>query len=176
MTTIISVRRNGNVVIGSDGQETVSGIIVKNNVRKIRCIYYNKIITGYTGNTTDAFILFKILENELENYKGNLIETSLAISKYWKKNNILMNSKNSLAMIDKNISIFINKNGNIIQPGSNVIAIGSGGSYAYSAAIALLENTNLSAYNIVKKVLNIVSDICIYTNKFQNIKILKSLI
>ncbi|MCR3754710.1 MAG: peptidase component of the HslVU protease [Candidatus Westeberhardia cardiocondylae] len=164
MTTIVSVRRNGHVVIGGDGQATLGNTIMKSNVRKIRKLYNNTIIIGFAGSTADAFTLFELFEQKLEIYQGHLIKASVELAKNWRTDRILRRLEAILAVADKKNSLMITGNGDVIQPENDLIGIGSGGPYAQSAAKALLENTILNAKTIVKKSLKIASDICIYTN------------
>ncbi|QJC31567.1 ATP-dependent protease subunit HslV [Enterobacteriaceae endosymbiont of Donacia tomentosa] len=164
MTTIVSVRKNGDVVIGGDGQATLGNIIMKGNVKKIRKLYNNKVIAGFAGGTADAFTLFELFEQKLETYQGNLIKSAVELAKDWRTDRILRKLEALLVIADKMTSLIITGSGDVIQPENNIVTIGSGGPYAQASARALFENTNLSAYEIVKKSLNIAGDICIYTN------------
>lgn len=170
MTTIISVRRDGYVVIGGDGQATLGNTIMKSNVRKVRRLYNEKVIAGFAGGTADAFTLFEFFEKKLEIFKGNLIKSAVELAKDWRTDKILRKLEAFLAVADNNASLIITGNGDVIQPENDLIAIGSGGPYAQAVARALLENTELGAKDIVKKALNIAGDTCIYTNKFQTIE------
>lgn len=174
MTTIVSVRRKNFVVIGGDGQATIGNTIMKSNVKKVRRIYKDQIIAGFAGSTTDAFALFELFEQKLEIYNGNIIKSAVKLAKDWRTNRILRKLEAILAVADKKFSLIITGNGDVIQPENHLIAIGSGGSYAQSAARALLENTEMNAIDIVKKSLIIASDICIYTNNTFNFEILSS--
>ncbi|MCR3755052.1 MAG: peptidase component of the HslVU protease [Candidatus Westeberhardia cardiocondylae] len=164
MTTILSVRRKGYVVIGGDGQATLGNTIMKNNVRKVRRLYNNNIIVGFAGSTADAFTLFELFEQKLEIYQGHLIKASVELAKNWRTDRILRRLEAVLIVADEKHSLIITGNGDVIQPENDLIAVGSGGPYAQSAATALLENTTFSAKKIVKKSLKIASNICIYTN------------
>ncbi|QJC31989.1 ATP-dependent protease subunit HslV [Enterobacteriaceae endosymbiont of Donacia versicolorea] len=164
MTTIVSVRKNGNVVIGGDGQATLGHIIMKGNVKKIRKLYNDTVIAGFAGGTADAFTLFELFEQKLEIYQGNLIKSAVELAKDWRTDRILRKLEALLVIADKVTSLIITGSGDVIQPENNIVTIGSGGPYAQASARALFENTNLSAYEIVKKSLNIAGDICIYTN------------
>ncbi|QJC32393.1 ATP-dependent protease subunit HslV [Enterobacteriaceae endosymbiont of Donacia dentata] len=164
MTTIVSVRKNGNVVIGGDGQATLGHIIMKGNVKKIRKLYNDTVIAGFAGGTADAFTLFELFEQKLEIHQGNLIKSAVELAKDWRTDRILRKLEALLVIADKITSLIITGSGDVIQPENNIVTIGSGGPYAQASARALFENTNLSAYEIVKKSLNIAGDICIYTN------------
>ncbi len=164
MTTILSVRKDNFVVMGGDGQATFGNTIIKSNVKKIRRIYFNNVIVGFAGGTADAFKLFDHFEKKLELYQGHIIKSAVELAKDWRTDRILRKLEALLAVVDKKYSLIITGNGDIIQPDNNIISIGSGGSYAQSSAIALLQNTNLDAFSIVKKSLCIAADICLYTN------------
>ncbi|PPI88027.1 HslU--HslV peptidase proteolytic subunit [Candidatus Pantoea edessiphila] len=164
MTTIVSVRRNGQVVIGGDGQATLGNTIMKSNVKKVRRLYNDKIIAGFAGSTADAFNLFELFERKLETHQGHLVKAAVELAKDWRTDRILRRLEAMLAVASESTSLIISGNGDVIQPENDLIAIGSGGSFAQAAARALLENTELDARNIVEKALNIAGDICIYTN------------
>lgn len=170
MTTIISVRRDGYVVIGGDGQATLGNTIMKSNVRKVRRLYHEKVIAGFAGSTADALTLFELLEHKLETYQGHLLKAAVELAKNWRTDRMLRRLEALLAVAHDNASLIITGNGDVIQPENNLIAIGSGGPYAQSAARALLENTSLGAREIVEKALIIAGDICIYTNHFYTIE------
>ncbi|AMA64905.1 ATP-dependent protease subunit HslV [Candidatus Arsenophonus lipoptenae] len=174
MTTIISVRRNGQVVIGGDGQATIGNIIMKGNVRKVRRLYHDKVIVGFAGGTADAFTLFELFEQKLELHQGHLTKSAVELAKDWRTDRMLRKLEALLAVADVNNSLIITGNGDVIQPENDLIAIGSGGAYAQAAARALLENTEMSTREIVEKALNIASDICIYTNHNFNFEELSS--
>ncbi|QJC38052.1 ATP-dependent protease subunit HslV [Enterobacteriaceae endosymbiont of Donacia marginata] len=164
MTTIVSVRKNGDVVIGGDGQATLGHIIMKGNVKKIRKLYHDTVIAGFAGGTADAFTLFELFEQKLEVYQGNLTKSAVELAKDWRTDRILRKLEALLVIADKITSLIITGSGDVIQPENNIVTIGSGGPYAQASARALCENTNLNAYEIVKKSLKIAGDICIYTN------------
>ncbi|QJC30319.1 ATP-dependent protease subunit HslV [Enterobacteriaceae endosymbiont of Neohaemonia nigricornis] len=164
MTTIVCVRRNGEVVIGGDGQATLGNIVMKGNVKKIRKLYNNKVIAGFAGGTADAFTLFELFEQKLEMYQGNLTKSAVELAKDWRTDRILRKLEALLVIADKITSLIITGIGDVIQPENDIVTIGSGGPYAQASARALFDNTNLSAYEIVKKSLVIAGDICIYTN------------
>jgi ATP-dependent HslUV protease subunit HslV len=165
-TTILSVRRDGKVVIGGDGQVTMGkSIVMKGNARKVRRLYGDRVIAGFAGGTADAFTLFELFEAKLEKHSGNMMRSAVELAKDWRTDRILRRLEALLAVADKNTSLIITGNGDIIEPENNLIAIGSGGPYALSAAKALLENTKLSARKIVEKGLIIAASICVYTNE-----------
>jgi ATP-dependent HslUV protease subunit HslV len=164
-TTIVSVRRNGTVVIGGDGQVTMGHTIMKSNARKVRRLYNNKVIAGFAGGTADAFTLFERFEAKLETHQGNLVRSAVELAKDWRADRILRRLEALLAVADSKASLIITGNGDVIEPEQGLIAIGSGGPYAKSAALALLDNTELDAKSIVEKSLEIAASICIYTNK-----------
>ena len=163
-TTILGVRRDKEVVVGGDGQVTLGNTVMKNNARKVRRLYKDNVIAGFAGATADAFTLFEKFEGKLEKYGGHLTRSAVELAKDWRTDKILRNLEALLIVADKDVSLVISGNGDVIEPQDSIIAIGSGGSYAQSAAKALLDNTELTAEEIVTKSLNIASDICIYTN------------
>lgn len=163
-TTILSVRRGSKVVIGGDGQVTHGHTIMKSNVRKVRRLYQDKVIAGFAGGTADAFTLFERFETKLEMHQGHLVRAAVEMAKDWRTDRMLRRLEALLAVADAKSSLIISGNGDVIEPEYGLMAIGSGGPYAQSAARALMENTELSAEEIVKKSLMIAGDICIYTN------------
>jgi ATP-dependent HslUV protease subunit HslV len=169
-TTIVSVRRNGQVVIGGDGQVSLGHTIMKSNARKVRRLYNGKVIAGFAGGTADAFTLFERFEAKLETHQGHLLRAAVELAKDWRTDRILRRLEALLAVADAKTSLIITGNGDVIEPENNLIAIGSGGPYAQSAAMALLENTEMNARGIVEKSLKIAADICIYTNNNQTIE------
>ena len=171
MTTIVSVRREGQVVIGGDGQVTLGErIIMKGNARKVRRLYNNKVIAGFAGGTAHAFTLFELFERKLEMHQGHLTKAAVELAKDWRTDRMLRKLEALLAVADESASLIITGTGDVIQPEDDLIAIGSGGPYAQAAARALLDNTSLSAHDIVQKSLSIAGDICVYTNNFQTIE------
>ena len=164
-TTILSVRRGDQVVIGGDGQVSLGNTIMKGNARKVRRLYHEQIIAGFAGGTADAFTLFERFEGKLEKHQGNLTRAAVELAKDWRTDRILRRLEAMLCVADKETSLIISGNGDVIEPENFIMAIGSGGSFASAAATALLENTELSAREIVEKGLNIAADICIYTNR-----------
>ena len=168
-TTILSVRRNGQVVIGGDGQVSLGNTVMKGNAKKVRRLYKDKVLAGFAGGTADAFTLFERFEGKLEAFQGQLTRAAVELAKDWRTDRSLRRLEALLAVADAETSLIITGNGDVIQPEKDLIAIGSGGSFAQSAALALLENTELSAREIVEKSLHIAADICIYTNHNQAI-------
>ncbi len=163
-TTILSVRRNNKVVIGGDGQVTMCNTVMKGNARKVRRLYNNQVLAGFAGGTADAFTLFERFEAKLEKHQGNLVRSAVEMAKDWRTDRVLRKLDALLAVADKTASLIITGNGDVVEPEDNLIAIGSGGPFAQSAAKALLQNTELSAREIAQKSLDIAGDICIYTN------------
>jgi len=163
-TTILSVRRGDKVVIGGDGQVTLGNTVMKGNAKKVRRLYKDKVIAGFAGGTADAFTLFERFESKLEMHQGHLVRAAVELAKDWRTDKILRRLEALLAVADSKVSLIITGNGDVIEPEEGLIAIGSGGPFAQSAARALMENTKLSAKAIVEKSLNIAGDICIYTN------------
>ncbi|MCP4294759.1 MAG: ATP-dependent protease subunit HslV [Proteobacteria bacterium] len=164
MTTILSVRRNNQLVLGGDGQVTLGNTVMKSNARKIRSTYGGKILAGFAGSTADAFTLFEKFDAKLEKYNGHLIRAAVELAKDWRTNKVLKNLEALIAVADEKESLIISGNGDVIEPEDGILAIGSGGQYALSAARALFNNTDLSAKEIVDKSLHIAASICIYTN------------
>ena len=163
-TTVICVRRNGKVVLGADGQVTMGNTVTKGNARKVRRLYNDKVIAGFAGGTADAFTLFELFERKLEMYHGQLTRAAVELAKDWRTDRMLRKLEALLAVADKNTSLLITGNGDVVEPEHELIAIGSGGSFAQAAAMALINNTKLEARKIVEKSLAIAADICIYTN------------
>lgn len=164
-TTILSVRCRGSVVIGGDGQVTLSkAVIMKNNARKVRRLYNDKVIAGFAGGTADAFTLFELFEAKLEKHSGNLTRAAVELAKDWRTDRMLRRLEALLAVADFKTSLIITGIGDVIDPEEGVMAIGSGGPYAEAAAKALLRNTTLTAREIVEKALTIASEICVFTN------------
>lgn len=163
-TTILSVRRGNKVIIGGDGQVSLGNTIMKGNARKVRRLYQDKVISGFAGATSDAFTLFEHFEGKLEEHRGNLTRAAVEMAKDWRTNKTLRRLEALLVVADAKVSLIISGTGDVIDPEYNLMAIGSGGPFAQSAARALLENTDLSAREIVEKSLSIAADICIYTN------------
>ncbi|MBU3068366.1 ATP-dependent protease subunit HslV [Aestuariicella sp. G3-2] len=163
-TTILSVRRNGKVVIGGDGQVSMGNTVMKGNARKVRRLYKDQVLAGFAGGTADAFTLFERFEAKLEALNGQLVRAAVELAKDWRTDRALRRLEALLAVADKDASLIITGNGDVIQPEQDIIAIGSGGPFAQSAARALFENTEMEANDIVSKSLGIAGDICVYTN------------
>lgn len=163
-TTVIAVRRNGKIVMAGDGQVTMGETVMKGNARKVRKIYDGKIITGFAGATADAFTLLEKFENRVKEYSGDLTRAAVELAKDWRTDKMLKNLEALLLVADVKTTLLISGNGDVIEPEENVLAIGSGGNYAYASALALMQNTELSAQEIAEKSLAIAGKICIYTN------------
>ena len=172
-TTILSVRRGNTVVIGGDGQVTMGNTVVKGNARKVRRLYKDQVIAGFACGTADAFTLFERFEAQLEKHQGNLVRAAVELAKDWRTDRALRRLEALLVVADKTASLTITGNGDVIEPEQGVVAIGSGGPFAQSAALALLDNTELRARDIVEKSLNIAADICIYTNHNRTIEVIE---
>jgi ATP-dependent HslUV protease subunit HslV len=164
-TTIMSARRDGKVALGGDGQVTLGQVVVKATARKVRRLYHDRILAGFAGGTADAFALFERFEAKLEKHQGNLLRSAVELAKDWRTDRMLRRLEAMLAVADRESSLIITGTGDVIEPESGLIAIGSGGPYAQAAARALLENTQLDAETVVRKALSIAADLCIYTNQ-----------
>jgi ATP-dependent HslUV protease subunit HslV len=164
-TTILSVRRDGRVVLGGDGQVSFGNTVMKGNARKVRRLFNDQVLAGFAGGTADAFTLFERFESKLQSFHGNLTRAAVELAKDWRTDRSLRRLEALLAVADKEASLIISGNGDVIEPEHELIAIGSGGPYAQAAARALLEGTQLSAREIVERALNIAGEICIYTNQ-----------
>jgi len=163
-TTILSVRRGNQVALGGDGQVTLGNIVMKGSARKVRKLYHAKVLVGFAGGTADAFTLLELFEAKLEKHQGNLMRASVELAKDWRTDRMLRRLEAMLLCADKETTLVITGNGDVLEPNDGIGAIGSGGSYAQSAAKALYENTELSPAEIVKKSLTIAGELCIYTN------------
>ena len=172
-TTILSVRRGATVALGGDGQVTLGQIVVKGGAKKVRRLYHDKILAGFAGGTADAFTLFERFEGKLDKHQGNLMRSAVELAKDWRTDRILRRLEAMLAVADKEHSLIITGAGDVLEPEQGIVAIGSGGPYAQSAAKALLENTSMSAKEIVEKALAIAADLCIYTNHQRTIEVLE---
>lgn len=164
-TTILSVRRDGCVALGGDGQISMGETVMKGNARKVRRLYQDRILAGFAGATADALTLFERFEGKLEKHQGNLLRAAVELAKDWRTDKMLRNLQAMLCVADLSTSLIISGNGDVIEPEHDIMAIGSGGAYASAAARALLQNTGLGAREIVEKSLGIAADICIYTNR-----------
>jgi ATP-dependent HslUV protease subunit HslV len=171
-TTILSVRRGGRVALGGDGQVTLGNVVVKASARKVRRLYQDRILAGFAGGTADAFTLFERFEAKLEKHQGNLTRSAVELAKDWRTDRILRRLEAMLGVADREASLIITGNGDVLEPEQGLIAIGSGGPYAQAAAKALLDNTDLSPDEIVKRALTIAGDLCIYTNQQHTIETL----
>jgi len=163
-TTICSVRRGSQVVMGGDGQVTLGNTVMKSNARKVRRLYNSQIIAGFAGATADAFTLFERFEGKLEKHSGNLVRSAVEMAKDWRTDRMLRRLEALLAIADHKNSLLISGTGDVIEPENGLIAIGSGGPFAQAAAMAYLDGTDMEAEEIVRKSLGIAADICIYTN------------
>lgn len=163
-TTIVSVRRDDKVVIGGDGQVSQGNTVMKGNARKVRRLYKDQVIAGFAGGTADAFTLFERFEEQLERHQGKLVRAAVELAKLWRTERSLRRLEALLVVADKESSLIITGNGDVIEPEDSIMAIGSGGPFAQSAARALLQNSELDARQIVEKSLTIAADICVYTN------------
>ncbi len=165
-TTILSVRRDGRVVIGGDGQVSMGNTIMKGNAKKVRRLYKDQILTGFAGATADAFTLFELFEAKLEKHSGHLTKAAVELAKDWRTDKMLRRLEALLLVANKEATLLISGNGDVIEPEGegSLLAIGSGGNYAHAAARSLLDNTSLTAHEIVEKGLSIAADICVFTN------------
>ena len=163
-TTIVSIRRNGAVAIGGDGQVTLGNTIVKGNARKVRKLADGRVLAGFAGGTADAFTLFELFEGKLEQY-GNLTRAAIELAKDWRTDRRLRRLEALLCVADKDKSLIISGNGDVIEPEDDLMAIGSGGPFAQAAARALLDETDLGAVDVARRALEIAAQICIYTNR-----------
>ncbi|EMB22530.1 ATP-dependent protease subunit HslV [Treponema denticola] len=163
-TTVIAVRKDGKIVMAGDGQVTMGETVMKGNARKVRKIYDGKIITGFAGATADAFTLLEKFEIRVKEFSGDLTRAAVELAKDWRTDKMLKNLQALLLVADSKTTLLISGNGDVIEPEEDVLAIGSGGNYAYASALALMQNTKLSAREIAEKSLQIAGKICIYTN------------
>ena len=161
---MLSVRRNGRVVIGGDGQVSMGNTVMKGNARKVRRLYKGQVLAGFAGATADAFTLFERFEGKLEKHSGHLVRAAVELAKDWRTDRMLRRLEALLCVADSKASLILTGNGDVVEPENDLMAIGSGGPFAQSAALALLQNTELSAREIVEKGLAIAADICVYTN------------
>lgn len=164
MTTIVSVRRGNDVVIGGDGQVSLGNTVMKGNAKKVRRLFNGQVIAGFAGGTADAFTLFEKLEAQLQKNQGQLTRAAVELAKEWRSDRALRKLEAILAVADHTATLIITGNGDVLQPENDLIGVGSGGNYALSAARALLDNTDLPARDIVEKSLSIAGDICVFTN------------
>jgi ATP-dependent HslUV protease, peptidase subunit HslV len=163
-TTILSVRHNGKITVAGDGQVTLDTTILKHGARKVRRLYNNEVIVGFAGATADAFTLFERFDQKLEQYSGNLLRAAVELTKDWRTDRVLRHLEALMIAVNKDNSLIISGNGDVIEADDEVMAIGSGGPYALTAARALLRHSNLSATEIAKEAMKMAAEICIYTN------------
>ena len=171
-TTILSVRRSETVALGGDGQVTLGNVVMKGTARKVRKLYHGRVLAGFAGGTADAFTLLERFESKLEKHQGNLMRASVELAKDWRTDRMLRRLEAMLLVADKTATLVITGNGDVLEPEEGVGAIGSGGNYAQSAALALQRNTDLSPKEIVSKSLSIAGELCIYTNMSHTIETL----
>ena len=172
-TTIVAVKQNGVSAIAGDGQVTFGGnTVMKHKAKKVRRLYHGKILAGFAGSVADAFTLFGKFETKLEEYNGNLVRSAVELAKEWRTDRVLRNLEALLIVMDREKMLVVSGNGEVIEPDDNIAAIGSGGSFALSAARALVKHSDLSAEQIVKESLDIAADICIYTNHNITVEVL----
>ncbi|TBR44695.1 ATP-dependent protease subunit HslV [Marinomonas agarivorans] len=164
MTTILTVRKGNKVVLGGDGQVSLGNTVMKGNAKKVRRLYRNSVIAGFAGGTADAFTLFERFESQLEKHQGHLVRAAVDLAKDWRSDKALRKLEAMLVVANIDNTLIITGNGDVVEPQHGALAIGSGGNYAEAAARALLENSDLDAYTIVEKSLNIAADICVFTN------------
>ena len=169
-TTIVSVRRGDKVVIGGDGQVSQGNTVLKGNARKVRRLYNDKVLAGFAGGTADAFTLFERFEEQLEQHRGKLTRAAVELAKLWRTERALRRLEALLVVADSEASLIISGNGDVIEPEDAIMAIGSGGPYALSAARALCRHTELDARTIVEQSLLIAGEICVYTNQNHTIE------
>ena len=169
-TTILSVRKNGTVVIGGDGQVSLGDTVIKGNARKVRRIGNGDVVVGFAGATADAFTLFERLEGKLEQYPGQLTRACVEMAKDWRTDRYLRKLEAMMAVADKDVSLVLTGTGDVLEPEDGVIGIGSGGNYALAAARALMDQDDLGAEDIVRRSLGIAADICVYTNQNHTIE------
>jgi ATP-dependent HslUV protease subunit HslV len=172
-TTILSVRRGSTVALGGDGQVTLGNVVVKGGAKKVRRLHHDRILAGFAGGTADAFTLFERFEGKLDKHQGNLMRSAVELAKDWRTDRILRRLEAMLAVADKEHSLIITGAGDVLEPEHGIVAIGSGGPFAQSAALALLQNTSLGPREIVEKALAIAADLCIYTNHQRTIEVLE---
>jgi ATP-dependent HslUV protease subunit HslV len=163
-TTVIGLIRNGKAVIGSDGQVTMGNTVLKHTAKKVRKIFNNTVLVGFAGATSDAFTLFERFEGKLEQYKGNLVRAATELAKEWRTDKYLRKLEALLAVVSKDKTLIISGTGDVIEPDDGIVAIGSGGQYAYVSARVMMKYTKLSAKEIITESLKQAADICIYTN------------
>jgi len=172
-TTIVSVRRGNLVALGGDGQVTLGNIVVKATARKVRKLHHNQVLAGFAGATADAFTLFERFEAKLEKHQGHLVRAAIELTKDWRTDRVLRRLEAMLAVADKEASLIITGNGDVLEPEHGIISIGSGGAFAQAAARALIDHTQMTPQEVVKRSLEIAGDLCIYTNQNHTIEMLE---
>jgi ATP-dependent HslUV protease subunit HslV len=165
MTTIVSVRRGNEVVIGGDGQVSLGNTVMKGHAKKVRRLFNGQVLAGFAGATADAFTLFEKLETQLQKNQGQLTRAAVELAKEWRSDRALRKLEAILAVADHTATLIITGNGDVLQPEDDLVGVGSGGNFALASARALLDNTELSAHEIVEKSLTIAGDICVFTNQ-----------
>lgn len=178
MTTIVSVRRHGKVVMGGDGQVSLGNTVMKGNAKKVRRLYHGEVIAGFAGATADAFTLFERFEAQLERHQGHLVRAAVELAKDWRTDRSLSRLEAMLAVANKDASLIITGNGDVVEPEHGLIAMGSGGGFAQAAALALLQkgSEELGAREIAETALSIAGSICVFTNQNLTIEELDSAI
>jgi len=164
-TTIVAIRKNGQVAIAGDGQVTLGNVVMKHTAKKIRRLYGDKILAGFAGSAADAFTLFSRFEAKLDAYKGQLLRSVVELAKDWRTDKVLRQLEAMLIVADRENMFVVSGNGDLIEPDEGIVAIGSGGSFAYAAAKALVKHTDMSALELAKESMRIAGEICIYTNQ-----------
>ncbi|MEY2873363.1 MAG: ATP-dependent protease subunit HslV [Pseudomonadota bacterium] len=172
-TTIVSVRRGNTVAIGGDGQVTLGHIVIKSTARKVRKLHRDQVLAGFAGATADAFTLFERFESKLEKHQGHLVRAAVELTRDWRTDRVLRRLEAMLAVADRTASLIITGNGDVLEPEHGIVAIGSGGAYAQAAARALLQHTEMTPAEVVKRSLEIAGDLCIYTNQSHTIETLE---
>ena len=172
-TTIVSVRRGNLVALGGDGQVTLGNIVVKATARKVRKLHHNQVLAGFAGATADAFTLFERFEAKLEKHQGHLVRAAIELTKDWRTDRVLRRLEAMLAVADKEASLIITGNGDVLEPEHGIISIGSGGAFAQAAARALIDHTQMTPQEVVKRSLEIAGDLCIFTNQNHTIEVLE---
>ncbi len=173
-TTIVSVRRDGRVALGGDGQVTLGNIVIKASARKVRRLHDGRVLAGFAGGTADAFTLFERFEAKLQKHSGHLVRSAVELAKDWRTDRMLRRLEAMLAVADAEASLIITGNGDVLEPEHGLIAIGSGGPYAQAAALALLSHSSLDAEAIVRQSLAIAGELCIYTNQHHTVETLEA--
>jgi len=171
-TTVIAVKKGSSVALAGDGQVTLGNIIMKHTAKKIRTLYDGKILSGFAGSAADAFTLFTRFEAKLETYKGQLLRSVVELAKDWRTDKVLRNLEAMLIVADREHLFVVSGNGDLIEPDENIVAIGSGGPYAYAAAKALARHTDMEAKDLAREAMEIAGEICIYTNNHINVEVL----